>query len=1410
MLFYAKSTNPIFKNFIQDITSLYNIDNIINNNLLSNVYFNENYTNYLYFSKETPNFLNNFYTKYFIKDTSYSIENDFILDMLKETISKNDFMKTKIKNKNKSQLIEWMDFYNRYDDSEINFPTTIPEGKFYYPEPFVASPSFMHENLWFIHILHYQYWLWFFFITIIMFYFITFINVVRWCNMRTRPRRETRGVSRSKCADLITATVPVSWAASIIVAESVDATDYYDGFGTGEIVVGVRAYQWGWEYYYPKTIDLQYNINPSYNQVIGNSLKYSNSTSSTLSANKFWKFYQQKNLNSTTNTPSNLLISPTHKFNYGHPINYSESGLELTQPSNAFKRINYFTKTTPQYLYNNSSDFSLKYNKLNSLYLNESSLLNSSDYGTVRQHSFSNLNSNLNSHFLEFDNYKKFQNLTLNLTEPTKKVPTKFSLSLQKSPSETNWLKNSYRGVELLTKDRLRDFRYDLSTLNLNPSTKQSGLWGFNFFKSIKNVGWRGDMDRSWSLIKQNYSSLNKFKVEGRNNGMYPTYSAFNLVINPGWSLYIPNITLYSDYDFLNTNAYESLEDLIWETPFSGYETVEAAKSSNSSTNNLLINFLFPSMDLKAFWTMFDQPFGSWDRGVRRGMFNYELNQDLFKNYFLYRNQNTKFLPENLGYDFKHASFDVNSLMESFKLDAESYNPDLEVSGEEALFQNAWAKKASTMPVKLFEGTLSSENVNNYTASILLNLDFSRIISPLLSGNRLYSEEFVNYLPTYFSDKFLPNTSNLNYLNYFIFPFDSNVEDMEGSYANTKTLKSIYNTAGLNILNSDLSGLTSTSYLNVLNAFTFTGDFNLPTENTSNLNSNLSSSLTNSSNILKLSSQINVAKSAKGYINGYGAMQKVFKTRLDEQRSHMRLTDVSNSYVKYPLISETRVNYEDLIKKNKNSYFALRTYKTSLISNFSDIFTNFTSTNNYLSELPFLISVKNDATRYLWFDWYTKWTSLEVQPSAISKNSLSGILYNRKTLAFENESVSNTVFESERYFDRIARARRNYTSNWVASPYMYTKIAKWYKLYYTNINLFEENSLRLLKGNLRLAKLLWIDDSTLSSLDKGSSSVNTSNTVFNQLNSSSNVGLSKLSPLKVHSNYTPSFSLTNVPKASYFRPIDNMDWEINTLVDIMSKREFLYRQFINNLNTKQTLLNTVVTSPTNPLLQNIKNTYVFNNPTTFSHEFSREFFYSKQSFLKFLLLKDVLNYNISLLNSLPVNMDKLVSYLYFYNNSEFASTKFENPTLNLKNQFKPMRKGITNMIKLHTTGAVAMPIEIRLHFVASSKDVVHSWAIPSAGIKIDCVPGFSSHRVAIFLATGIFWGQCMEVCGRYHHWMPIVVYFMKRDLFFLWCTHFVHYSSVDDFFTSIDRQMANKSYYRNLNTTVWLNEIINN
>lgn len=60
------------------------------------------------------------------------------------------------------------------------------------------------------------------------------------------------------------------------------------------------------------------------------------------------------------------------------------------------------------------------------------------------------------------------------------------------------------------------------------------------------------------------------------------------------------------------------------------------------------------------------------------------------------------------------------------------------------------------------------------------------------------------------------------------------------------------------------------------------------------------------------------------------------------------------------------------------------------------------------------------------------------------------------------------------------------------------------------------------------------------------------------------------------------------------------------------------------------------------------------------------------------------------------------------------------------------------MLRLHATGAIGMPIEVRLQILASSRDVIHSWSVPSAGVKIDCVPGYTSHKIMIFLMEGIY------------------------------------------------------------------------
>jgi hypothetical protein len=233
-----------------------------------------------------------------------------------------------------------------------------------------------------------------------MFYFVTFISVVRWCNLRVKPKRETRGVSRSKCADLITACVPVSWAASIIISETVDASDYYDGFGTGELVIGIRAYQWGWEYFYPRNIDTNYNLRLSYSALLGRSVKYSTSSSELMDSNQLWKHFQKKSLNSQPNTPGHLLLSPPTKNSSLNNVDFSSVGSTVNSDPNAFKKIQKYSKLSVNQNMLETSNMNARFNKLGSLYLTDLSLApNAASYHTNRQHIQSSASSFLPSFF---------------------------------------------------------------------------------------------------------------------------------------------------------------------------------------------------------------------------------------------------------------------------------------------------------------------------------------------------------------------------------------------------------------------------------------------------------------------------------------------------------------------------------------------------------------------------------------------------------------------------------------------------------------------------------------------------------------------------------------------------------------------------------------------------------------------------------------------------------------------------------------------------------------------------------------------------------------------------------------------------------------------------------------------------
>nr|YP_009944899.1 cytochrome c oxidase subunit II [Chelonoidis becki]QOD98547.1 cytochrome c oxidase subunit II [Chelonoidis becki]USH90572.1 cytochrome c oxidase subunit II [Chelonoidis becki]USH90611.1 cytochrome c oxidase subunit II [Chelonoidis becki]USH90624.1 cytochrome c oxidase subunit II [Chelonoidis becki]USH90637.1 cytochrome c oxidase subunit II [Chelonoidis becki] len=70
---------------------------------------------------------------------------------------------------------------------------------------------------------------------------------------------------------------------------------------------------------------------------------------------------------------------------------------------------------------------------------------------------------------------------------------------------------------------------------------------------------------------------------------------------------------------------------------------------------------------------------------------------------------------------------------------------------------------------------------------------------------------------------------------------------------------------------------------------------------------------------------------------------------------------------------------------------------------------------------------------------------------------------------------------------------------------------------------------------------------------------------------------------------------------------------------------------------------------------------------------------------------------------------------------------------------------------------MVMPMESRIRMLISAEDVLHSWAVPSLGVKADAVPGRLNQSTFIITRPGVFYGQCSEICGANHSFMPIVV-----------------------------------------------------
>lgn len=126
------------------------------------------------------------------------------------------------------------------------------------------------------------------------------------------------------------------------------------------------------------------------------------------------------------------------------------------------------------------------------------------------------------------------------------------------------------------------------------------------------------------------------------------------------------------------------------------------------------------------------------------------------------------------------------------------------------------------------------------------------------------------------------------------------------------------------------------------------------------------------------------------------------------------------------------------------------------------------------------------------------------------------------------------------------------------------------------------------------------------------------------------------------------------------------------------------------------------------------------------------------------------------------------SYEYSdFNNIEFDSYIIPTNELNLE-----------NFRLLDVDNRVILPINSQIRILVTAADVIHSWTVPALGVKVDGTPGRLNQTNFLINRPGLFYGQCSEICGANHSFIPIVIERIPVNYFIKWISN--NNSSLDD------------------------------
>jgi heme/copper-type cytochrome/quinol oxidase subunit 2 len=82
---------------------------------------------------------------------------------------------------------------------------------------------------------------------------------------------------------------------------------------------------------------------------------------------------------------------------------------------------------------------------------------------------------------------------------------------------------------------------------------------------------------------------------------------------------------------------------------------------------------------------------------------------------------------------------------------------------------------------------------------------------------------------------------------------------------------------------------------------------------------------------------------------------------------------------------------------------------------------------------------------------------------------------------------------------------------------------------------------------------------------------------------------------------------------------------------------------------------------------------------------------------------------------------------------------------------------------LNVDNYLVLPVDTSIRLLITATDVIHSFAVPSLGIKLDAIPGRLNSTGVMISRPGVFYGQCSELCGYLHGFMPIGIKAVSTD-----------------------------------------------